>query len=80
VIHALAADNEIGSRAPEVRDEKLAELQEIRKILQQRGAPLGRTAVLAWGALGYLAAQFADRPVGHLADFAWQAIKALLGI
>lgn len=80
VIVALAADNEIGSRVPEVRDEKLAELKEIRRILEKQSAPMGRTAMLAWGALGYLVAEFADRPVGYLADLAWQAIKVVLGI
>lgn len=80
VISALAADNEIGANFPKIRDQKLQELADIRDILSQDTVSQTRLAMMGWGALGYLATEFADRPVGHLADLAWEALKALIGI
>jgi hypothetical protein len=80
VITALAADNEIGAKYPDLRDEKLNELKAIREILDQETGWRSKVMVMAYSALGYLIAQFADRPVGALADEAWRAMQTLMGM
>lgn len=77
---ALMADNEIGATDPEGRDRGLEELRAIRRILEQREGWRTKVIAVGWGALGYIMTEFADRPVGLLAEQAWHAVQALVGI
>jgi hypothetical protein len=80
VSDALQADNEIGAAQPGVRDEKLAELRAIRALLEKREGWRSKIISAAWITLGYILSQFADRPVGYVAQQAWWAIQTVLGI
>jgi hypothetical protein len=79
VIDALASDNSIGADEPLVRDEKLEELRAIKELLEQDRGWRSKIVLVAWGALGFLATQFAERPVSALAETAWHAIQNLVG-
>ena len=80
VSEALAADNEIGAHQLKARDEKLSELKAIRALLEKREGWRSKIIAACWVTLGYLLSQFAERPVGYLAQEAWWAIQAVLGI
>jgi hypothetical protein len=80
VADALASDNEIGAAVPAARDEMLEELKAIRNILENREGWITKLIALGGATLIYLSTQFADRPVGYLADQAWLAIQALIGL
>lgn len=72
-------ENELGATHPEIRDEKLEELRAIRDLLAQPEASAGKLQAMAWGVFGFLAAEFAKRPIGYAADHAWNMILNLLG-
>ncbi|MDR7154514.1 hypothetical protein J2W40_001326 [Sphingobium xenophagum] len=80
VYQALKSDNEIGSSQPDIRDEKLEQLKLIRLSLERGEGWQTKLISAGWGVLGYLATSFADRPVGHLAEVAWQALQVAIGI
>jgi hypothetical protein len=80
VSQALASDNEIGSKSPDQRDEKLAELRLIRQLLEKREGWQSKLMVAGWGVLAYLMSHFADRPVAQLAEQAWHALQSMLGL
>lgn len=72
-------DNELGATIPELRDEKLEELRSIRRLLEGSEVSASKLQMVAWGALGFLASEFASRPVGFAAEHAWQAVLTLIG-
>lgn len=72
-------ENELGAAHPEIRDEKLEELRAIRELLAQPEASSGKLQAMAWGVFGFLAAEFATRPIGYAADHAWNMVLNLLG-
>lgn len=76
---ALASDNEIGANFAE-RDRYLEELQGIRTALENGNVSPSWLAVTGWTVLGFLASQFAEKPVGFLAENAWQLLKNLIGL
>jgi hypothetical protein len=51
VTRALASDNEIGSKWPALRDEKLAELQAIRQLLEKKEGWQSKLMAMGWGCL-----------------------------
>ena len=80
VKEALISDNQIGADFPDAKDRMLDELGAIRGLLESAVADKGRLAMMGWGIFGYLMTHFADRPVGQLAEAAWNALKNLIGI
>jgi hypothetical protein len=80
VSKALATDNEIGSRSPTERDEKLAELRAIRQLLEKKEGRPSKLIAAGWGVLGYLMSHFADRPIAYLAEQAWRALQSVVGL
>lgn len=80
VTSGLKADNEIGANNPEDRDHALAELRTIRRLLEEKEGWTTKLIAAGWGALGYVMTQFADRPVAYLADQAWHALQAVIGL
>lgn len=72
-------DNEFGSLLPNLRDEKLEELRSIRELLEKPEVQSSKLQMMAWGVFGFLASEFASKPVGIAAEYAWQAILKLIG-
>lgn len=80
VFEALKGDNELGAEMPIVRDEKLNELQAIRALLEKREGWRSHFLSSAFMTLCFISSQFASKPIGFLAEQAWQAIQVMLGM
>lgn len=63
----------------EEKEQLLAELRAGRELLKSTKVSPSRVEVILYGCLGYIAAKFADEPIGALAHLTWSAIKTLLG-
>ncbi len=79
VTQGLASDNEIGSKWPAERDEKLAELCAIRQLLEKKEGWSSKLMAAGWAVLGYLMGHFADHPIACLAEKAWHALRIVAG-
>ena len=73
-------DNEFATREPEIRDQKLAELQAIRSLLERKEGWSSKLLAVGWAALGYLTTKFTDGPIGEAASHAWTALQRILGL
>ena len=65
---------------PEDHERRLAELEAGRRLLGSKWLSLHTLRAALLGTITYLAAKFADAPIGEAATAAWNAIKILLGI
>jgi galactokinase len=65
---------------PEDHERRLAELEAGRRLLGSRWLSLHTLKAALLGTITYLAAKFADAPIGEAATAAWNAIKILLGL
>jgi hypothetical protein len=80
VYEALKSDNEIGANNPLARDRVLEELSSIRTLLEKREGWVSQVRAVSFLTFCYITSQFADRPVGYLAEQAWDAIQIVLGM
>jgi hypothetical protein len=80
LIEAVRANNNYSEENHEDKEQRLAELEAgYRLLAATRVNPSSVKSVLI-GVFSYLAAKFADEPIGELARIAWNAFKMLLHI
>ncbi|MER8568033.1 hypothetical protein NKH85_18900 [Mesorhizobium sp. M0924] len=65
---------------PEDQERRIAELEAGRRLLGSKWLSLATVKAALVGTVTYLAAKFADAPIGEAAAAAWSALKALLGL
>ena len=71
--------NEFAADRPEEHSQIVSELAAIRSLLDAKQINTSRFEVMAWGVLGWIAAEFAGQPMGELAKLTWEALKVLVG-
>ena len=76
----VRGDNRLDEIRPDVREDTLAEIRQIRELLEAGEGWAGKVGSVAWGVLGYLMVKFADEPIGFAAHEAWVAIKTVIGL
>lgn len=80
LMEAVRASNKYRDMDDADREQRLTELDAGYRLLNaNRVNPTAVKAIL-FGVLTYLAAKFADEPIGELAKHAWSTLKKLLGI
>lgn len=79
VVEAVRRDNEYGSADPDDRDQRIAELEAGKRLLQEVRVRVDAAHALFVGTLGYLAVKFADAAIGNMANEALNWVRVLLG-
>lgn len=79
VIEAVRASNEYANADKADQEQRLAELNAGYSLLRATRVDKAHVKSILIGVLAYLAAKFADEPIGELAKAAWEALKILIG-
>jgi hypothetical protein len=80
LIVAVRESNAYRETEPDDQERRLAELEAGRRLLASKWLSLATVKAALIGTVTYLAAKFADAPIGEAASTAWTALKALLGL
>jgi cell division protein ZapA (FtsZ GTPase activity inhibitor) len=80
LIVVVQTSNVYRETAPQDHERRLAELEAGRRLLGSKWLSLKTLKVALIGTITYLAAKFADAPIGEAAVTAWNALKVLLGL
>lgn len=80
LIDVVRESNSYREEDPQDQDRRLAELEAGQRLLRSKRISLQALRATLLSTLGYLAIQFVNAPIGDAANFAWQAMKKLLGL
>ncbi|WLB05140.1 hypothetical protein [Bradyrhizobium elkanii] len=80
LIVVVQTSNVYRETEPQDHERRLAELEAGRHLLGSKWLSLKTLKVALIGTITYLAAKFADVPIGEAAVAAWSALKVLLGL
>ena len=75
---AVVGSNSYAESDLEDQQTRLKEIAAIIVVLEAPRAEVTRVQAMACGVLTYLAAKFADEPIGALAKAAWEALQILI--
>lgn len=80
LIVVVQTSNVYRETEPQDHERRLAELEAGRRLLGSRWLSLKTLKIALISTITYLAAKFADAPIGEAAVAAWSALKRLLGL
>ena len=79
-IETVRGNNEYKDANPNDHEQRLAELQAGRLLLESEWVDISKVQATLFAVLTYLSLKFADVPIGEASQAAWEAVKALLGL
>ena len=80
VIDEVRKSNEYGDKDPQDRDQRVAELEAGKRLLEAPKVSVNAIQAVIITTLAYLAMKFADAAIGNLASQAIDAVKNLVGL
>lgn len=80
VVDAIRKSNHYRETDPDDQERRLAEIEAGKRLLIGKFVSLTAIKATLLAALSYLVMKFIDVPIGELAEIAWRAVQALLGL